>query len=296
MLSMELNNIDNRIRFNIAGAFAKASQLIMFFFKHKDILNRFNITVYDGTNSCQWNGGRINRDITYTDETIDFYYRHNISIALAFTNPVIDLNDEIGNHLLEKFHRDGNYIISVNEQLRQYIKTNFPEYKHTRSITAFGNINVPMKDEDVNTYRELEDKYDFIVPRSEHVFDERFKELSVSKYEIMLNDTCMYNCPHYGEHFKKIAEQNTLFKKPWIEGGHDEMFKIEECWLPHFDPGVGHVPTIKKYGENYGMDLTTRQINRLRKQGIYNFKITGREMVYEDFEVELNAYLKPVYD
>lgn len=293
---MALNDIQQKIRFNIAGAFAKQQQLIMFFYNNKDILSRFDITVYDGVNSCQWNGGRINRDIVVTDYAMEFYYRHGISIALAFTNPVIDLDDEIGNELLHKFHRDGNYVISVNETLRQYIKTHFPMYKHTRSITAFGDINVPMKDSDVEMYRSLEDKYDFIVPRSEHVFDERFKELSVVKYEIMLNDTCAYNCPHYGEHFKKIAEQNTMFKKPWVEGGRDNMKKVEECWLPHFNPDIGHAPTIKRYGENYGMELTTSQINRLRKKGIRSFKITGREMKYEDFETELNTYLKPNYE
>ena len=95
----------SKIRFNVGGAFAKSKQLMMFFFRNKSVLDDFEITVYDGTNSCQWNGGRINRDILYTDDAINFYYRNNITIALTFTNPIIDINDKLGNELLEKFHK-----------------------------------------------------------------------------------------------------------------------------------------------------------------------------------------------
>ena len=102
------------MRFNIAGAFSKNKELKLYLFKNKDIIKNFDITVYDGINSCAWNGGRINRDILYDDKTIEFYYRNNISIALTFTNNVIDLNDKEGNKLLEKFHKEGNVIISAN--------------------------------------------------------------------------------------------------------------------------------------------------------------------------------------
>ena len=293
-----------KIRFNVGGAFAKADQLMMFFFKNRAALKLFDITVYDGTNNCQWNGGRINRDISYTDKTIDFYYRNNISVALTFTNPIININDKVGNDLLEKFHREGNIIISINDDLRNYIKAVFPKYKHTRSITGFGKIDVPMSSADFKRYRDLEKEYDFIVPRSEHVFDKRFKKLNVSKYEIMLNDTCIYNCPYYGEHFEKIAEQNRTYKKPWSQDRQDEMYNIEECWLSDrstylksssFNPDIGHRPTIEKYNDDYGMELTNRQINRLFDIGVRSFKITGREMSYEDFEHELNIYLNATY-
>ena len=288
------------MRFNIAGAFSKSRELMLYFFKHKDIIKNFDITVYDGINNCPWNGGRINRDISFDEQTIDFYYRNNISIALTFTNPLVDLNDEIGNMLLEKFHKPGNVIISVNPTLCDYIKQNYPLYKHTRSITGFGKIHVPMKDEDFNLYKECEQRYDYIVPRCEHIFDPRFIELDQSKYEIMLNDTCVYNCPYYGLHFEEIAAQNRLYKSPWADAGHHKMYEIEECWLSDrstykkpkmFDPDVGGQKTIDKFGSSYGMDLKLEQIQTLYKQGIRNFKITGREMTSGDFNCELDLYL-----
>ena len=53
------------------------------------------------------------------------------------------------------------------------------------------------------------------MPRSEHIFDKAFLGLDRKKYEIMLNDTCVYNCKHYGEHFKKIAEKNRVVGNPF---------------------------------------------------------------------------------
>ena len=280
-----------RPRINIAGAFAKKHLLVPYFFNNKHMHEHVDITVYDGINLCPWNGGRINRDIHYDNKTVDFYYRNNISIALTFTNPIIDLTDPIGLHLLEKFHHPGNYIISVNDKLYDYIKKNFPDYKHTRSITGFGKLPVPMRDETVALYKELEPKYDYIVPRMEHVFDQKFESLDQTKYEVMVNDTCIYGCPHFHEHFGKIAEQNCKFSNPWKQGDTKELTDIEECWLPNFDPDVGHLKTIEKLGDNYGMDLTTKQMRRLAARGIRSFKVTGREMTDDNFRHEMNIYL-----
>lgn len=296
---------NKKMRFNIAGAFGKSDQLMMYFFKNKDLIKKFNITVYDGINNCAWNGGRVNRDIEYSDRVLDFYYRNNITIALAFTNPVIDLDDKTGNMLLEKFHKKGNVIISANENLVYYVRKKYPLYHHTRSITSFGKISVPMSDDDFNLYKKWETIYDIIVPRCEHVFDKRFKELDLTKYEVLINDACVYNCPYYGEHFKEVAKQNKKYKKPWKEAGYKAMYEIEECWLSDrstykkpsfFEPDEGQPKLKDKLGDNYGMDLKTSQIIQLMKDGINNFKIAGREMPIDDFNIELNTYLIDAYD
>lgn len=293
------------MKINIAGAFAKSKELRMFVTLNKKICDKIELTVYDGIDNCSWNGGRINRDITYSHDMIDFYYRHGIGIALTFTNPVVDVHDAKGNELLEKFHRPGNVIISVNTRLREYIKNKFPDYKHTKSITSFGSINVPMSDADLELYKTLESEYDYIVPRCEHVFDERFQQLNQSKYEILLNDTCIYNCPFYGEHFGKIAEQNRLYKKPWEQGGYQKMYEVEECWISDrstykkpviFDPDVGDSKSMDTHKDNYGMDLKHHQIKRLLDQGVTNFKISGREMSHEDFIGELKRYIFNIID
>jgi hypothetical protein len=288
------------MRVNIAGAFSKWQSLLPYIVKNKNVFRGFDVTVYDGIDNCAWNGGRINRDITCSDMVMDFYYRNNISIALTFTNPVVNISDRVGNELLEKFHKADNVIISINTKLREYIKKNFPLYKHTHSITGFGKISVPMCDDDVVKYQKLEQHYDYIVPRCEHVFDDRFGELNVTKYEVMLNDTCVYNCPYYGEHFKKIAEQNRKFDKPWLQGGQDKMKNIEECWLSNqssykqpsfFNPEEYDNKDREKHGDSYGMDLNMGQIKRLLHQGVDNFKITGREICPSSYLPEMDKYI-----
>jgi len=288
-----------KTRINIAGAYSKHTEIKFIIKSIPEILTECDITVYDGIRNCSWNGGRINKNIYDRDDITNYYYDNNITVALTLTNPVIDTKDSIGNDILKRFHRTGNTIISVNENLLRYIKDEYPLYKHTRSITSFGNISVPMCDSDYNRYTRLEEMYDYIVPRCEHVFDTRFKTLNQSKYEIMLNDTCVYRCPFYGDHFKKIAEQNRIYKEPWTPSNIKSMKNIEECWLSNksdikptntFIPESYHNRTRDKLGDTYGMDLTSKQISSLIKQGISNFKITGREMSTADYMSELRTY------
>lgn len=293
------------IRINIAGAFSKYIVIKYILNVFPELLSGCSITVYDGIRNCAWNGGRINKNIFDRDDMTKYYYDNGISIALTLTNPVVKTDDIVGNAILEKFHREGNTIISVNEKLLQYVKDNYPLYKHTRSITSFGKIDVPMSDKDFDRYKRLEKIYDYIVPRCEHVFDPRFKYLNQSKYEIMLNDTCVYKCPYYGEHFKKIAEQNRLYKSPWTVDRVDAMKNIEECWLSsksvikppdHFIPENTDNKTRDRLGDDYGMDLTTGQITKLVGQGVHNFKITGREMSSKDYIAELKTYCMCLYN
>lgn len=287
------------IRLNIAGAFAKHNEIKLFLHQMPDIFKFCKITVYDGIRDCSWNGGRINRGVYDRDDIAEFYYDHDISVALTLTNPVIDINDAKGNDILKKYHRENNTIISVNDNFLQYIKNKFPLYKHTKSITSFGKIDVPMSDKDFEKYSNLEKIYDYIVPRCEHVFDKRFELLTQSKYEVMLNDTCVYKCPYYGEHFKKIAEQNRKFDTPWSEKNIGAMKNIEECWLStkstmkspvFFSPEDTENQLRDKLGDDYGMDLTTNQISNLIERGVQSFKLTGREMNSRDFIAELHTY------
>lgn len=261
------------MRYLLAGAFSRSLALVRFIGQYN---GDAKLVVYDGINHCKWNGGRINRDIEYRDGLIDYYYKRGISIALTFSNPVIDLTDEVGNHLLKKFHADGNCIILVNDDLRQYIREKFPKYQLIYSITGTGHISVPMDDAGVSFYRDLETKYDWIVPRFEHIFDPRAIELDCTKWEVMLNDTCIWNCKHFDEHFKAIAHENTE--------GRPYTAEIEECWVKGFDPNI-----ISKYN---CMDIDSVHVAKLKRMGVHSFKITGREMDDDTYFKELIKYVK----
>ena len=261
------------MRYLIAGAFSKSIPIIKFLGQRK--IDNTQLVVYDGINKCRWNGGRINRDVYYNDALIEYYYSKGISIALTMSNHRINLDDETGNHLLEKFHKEGNALIIINEDLRQYVRKNFPKYDLIFSITGMGLLNIPLQDSDVAWYKDLESKYDWIVPRFEHIFDARANELDKTKWEVMLNDTCIYGCKYFDEHFKAIADENTA--------GRPYSREVEECWIPKFDPNIE-----SKYP---CMDIKPDNMRRLLDVGVRSFKIIGREMTDDEYYGELVQFV-----
>lgn len=247
----------------VGGAIGKFNQIAQFIVRNKNIFDTVKLTVYDGINNCKWNGGRINRNCFYTQDQLDFYYNHNVDIKLVFTNPVIDVDDKVGNELLEKFHRPGNGITLVNEDLRKHIRKTFPNYKLTYSITGIDNINVPMQHADIEMYKSLEQKYDLIVPRAEHNLDPMLLQLNKSQYEIYITEGCCTKCPVWAKHFESIATGNRT---------NDEFTsqlakKYEDCWL-------------EKGTNQYDFDahlLDENHVVDLLNKGFKYFKLSGRD-------------------
>lgn len=287
------------IYLNAAGAVvhydAFSKQIPILKLKNKNIA--FNL--YEGPNLCQWNGGRINRDIKLTYDIIEKYNKLGITLSLTFTNPKIDLSDPIGNELLEmldkcqKQHNVKNKIVLVNEELRQYLRKNY-DFELIYSITGHPS-DTKITPELLARYKDLESKFDWVVPKFEVVFEPEFyNNVDTSKYELLINDTCIYSCPYYHEHFKAIAEQNTISKNPWKELGHDHCFKTEECWLPWFDPSLGHAKHKKKYGERMGMNYTRDMIKKSLKLGYKSFKISGRENTTDFIMYEIETFCNDI--
>lgn len=287
------------INLNVAGAVvhydAFIKHLPIYKLKNKNIA--FN--VYEGPNLCQWNGGRINRNIKLTQDTIERYNKFGITISLTFTNPVIDLSDPIGNELLQwmdesqKKYNVRNKIVLINEDLRKYLRDNY-NFELIYSITGHPS-KTKVTDELLARYKDLESKYDWVVPKFEVVFEPKFYEsVDVQKYELLINDACAYSCPHYHEHFTKIAEQNTISKNPWEELGHDHCFKVEECWLDWFNPHTGCQKHKDKFGERMGMQYTRDMVKKAQSLGYRSFKISGRENSTEFIMYEVDKFCKDI--
>lgn len=262
------------MRYLLAGAFSKSIPLIKFLGERK--VDSIELIVYDGINKCRWNGGRINREVYYKDSLIDYYYSKGVSIALTFSNYKIDVTDPLGNELLAKFHKEGNALIIVNDDLRKHVRANYPRYDLIYSITGMGLLNIPLQDSDIAFYKQLEKDYDWMVPRFEHIFDPRANELDKTKWEVMLNDTCVYGCKHWDAHFKAIADENTA--------GRPYSKEVEECWLPKFD--------FNKDSKYECMDIKPDAMRKLLDMGVQSFKITGREMTDDEYYGELSRFVE----
>jgi len=277
---------------NIGGAFSH--NLIPFILKNK-LNKRFNLTLYDGVNNCSWNGGRINRDIYITQEDIEKYNKHHISIAFTFSNPEIDLKDKKGLELLrwldnsQKKYNIQNEIILINEDLRNFLRQNY-NFKLKFSVTGHDLKAYPDKElqkKYLNYYKNLKDKYDIIVPKMEHIVQDWFLDQLLNQYEIMTNDTCVPDCPYYKRHFEEIARFNIIFKdkKAAYDFNKSLAYNVEECWIPSFDPD-NELTSCKT-----GMDLDKELIKKAKRLGYKKFKVTGRENKLDDLITDINIFI-----
>lgn len=272
----------------IAGAFTHYEKIIPVILKHRNLID---FSVYDGINECRWNGGRINRPVFDNNTHKKAYETLGVGISLAFSNPVIDLNDVVGNELLERYHTDGNSIILQNTGLLEYIRKKFPKYECIFTITGHpGGVLV----EPESYYINLESMYDVIVPKLEHnMLIEQYAK-DIGKYELLINDDCLYNCPLWKKHFDKISEQNTLGIKYYEKEHFENNYKIEECWLPKFDPDLGDQMAKHRLGFSFGMSLKPEQIKNRFEVGINRLKISGREMTAESFQQNFSYLVKTI--
>jgi hypothetical protein len=244
-------------------------------------------------NDCAWNGGRINRSIELTEKIISTYNNLKFGFCLGFTNNVIlDVGDEIGNHLLNLVTGDNNPnklhgVVLMSETLRRYIRKNFPELKLTYSITGHPTTD---KLDFEGYYKELEAKYDIIVPKYSHLPKVlellESGKLNGSKYEILINDNCNVTCQFYSEHFAQIAYLNSTIDDPW-ETERERSYQIE------IKPKIKAGPIVKEANcvqDNIKQD----QLQRFYNTGVRHFKISGRDLEDVEFEYRLPEHLKEI--
>lgn len=250
-----------------------------------------SITVYDGI-LCRWSSGRIKRDVQLDPEKVRFFNRHGISVALTFANPVINIEDSVGLEALRilsdigKEYNIKNNIILINKEFCTFLKKEYPDLTRTYSITGHPN-SIEVTQESLQRYKTLEEHYDVIVPKFEMTFNEEFLSVvDVSKYEPIIDDTCIYGCPIFREHLFEMARINREYENPWEELGTTICTNIEECWIPNFNPDIGSDKDRKKYGcQSLGMDIQTPEdLNKFFKVGYRHIKLTGRELPDDTFK------------
>jgi hypothetical protein len=280
------------ITVKVGGAVQKYKNILMFNVKNRSLIDGLQMIYYDMPNSCIWNGGRINRNIELTQNIIDTYNQQKFGLDLGFTNQVIiDVGDEVGNYLLEMVYSNNpnklHGVILVSETLRRYLRKNFPEFKLTYSITGH-----PTTDQ-LNFegyYKELEEKYDIIVPKYSHLDNilplMYENKLDASKYEILVNDNCNVTCQFYSEHFAQISHLNSIIEFPW-EKQHELSYQVE------IKPKLKSGP-IKKEPNCIQGDLLVNNLQRFYDAGVRNFKISGRDLEDIDFEHQLPKHLREI--
>lgn len=253
---------------NIAGAFSHFNELSIIILKYK----LKDVYVYDSLGDHQWNGGRVNYlySAAFDPQKVQSWNRRGVGVFLTLSNRYIDYSLEPVSELTVLNQNPLNGIISGNDEFTQYIKSHYSNLKVMRSVTSFDTLDIP-------DMKPLEQLYDLICPRFEWVFNPNFyNNIDVTKYEIMLNDTCKYDCKLWAKHFDaiNIANRDRVTDKAVLH-------KTQECWLSSVNPNTGWKTDIEKYGDCLGMDLNATQVQKAREIGYRHWKISGRELAAE---------------
>jgi hypothetical protein len=271
----------------LSGGVAKYELLLLYMLKNRSLFKDVELTYYDMPDNCVWNGGRINRNIEFSDKMLNTFNKYKQGMCLGFTNNVIlDVGDETGNKLLNMVANNNpnkmHGVVLMSETLRRYIRRNFPELKLTYSITGH-----PTTDQ-LNFegyYKELEEKYDVIVPKYSHMDAilplMQAGKLDGSKYEILINDNCNTKCQFYLEHFHQINHMNRTIKTPW-ESDWDKSFQVEI--KPMIKPG------IQKTSHCVQDDMDSNYLVPYVDVGVTHFKISGRDLSDQEFEQSLGKH------
>lgn len=279
------------INVKIGGGVQKYKTILLWNIRNRRLIENLQVTYYDMPNNCAWNGGRINRDVLLTDDILATYNKFNFGFCLGFTNSVVvDVGDETGNRLLEQVSSNNpnklHGVVLQSETLRRYIRRNFPELKLTYSITGHPTTDQLYFE---GYYKELEEKYDVIVPKYSHLNQvlallEQGK-LDGSKYEILVNDNCNVTCQFYQEHWAQMSFINSTVRTPWEEIP-ERAYQIE------IKPKTKAVITHE--GNCMQDDVRTDLLQRFYDTGVRHFKISGRDLEEVEFEYQLPKHLNEI--
>lgn len=263
------------MRLSFGGALTQQPVFEKNLFKLKHLQQKgYQITVFDGPNLCKWNGGRANIEVYLTPELLEWYNNNNIGVNLTFTNNVVDINDPVGNQLLEMISfNELNGVIVQNMELYWHIKIHYPYMPITHSFTSPTYTT--------QEYLEIEDLFDYLVPKIDLFFNSDFyTQVDLPKYELWVDEQCI-GCEKIVYHYNKIAEINREFDKPYEEKGHDFCKSWNDCILPDYNRC-----------NNSGLAYFNKEtFDKLREIGYSNFKIPGRDFEPERFD----KIIKDVY-
>lgn len=264
------------IEISIAGAFCHYNDILKLYTKYSKLLKN-NLVVYDAYNDSVWNGCRTFLEApTHFDLTkLRTYNKLGIGVAITFSNDIIDVSLPDENKVLFELNKSPlNSVIIVNEDLYKHIKKNYKNLKVMYSVSGFPDLNF-------KNIKSLEQKYDKICPRYELVFNPKFYNfVDVSKYKIMMNDTCKWGCTLWDAHFKAV---NKLVREKCNDWSVIEKTRFCVMSNEHDNPDNGWQKNKDKFGDNLGMDLNANAVANALKIGYRSFKISGREFKEEFF-------------
>lgn len=144
-----------------------------------------------------------------SDNDYQFLQKNNIGLRIPFTNHYCTRKEFDENRpIFEKYHKKGNSVITTNEDLAKWIRSNYPNYQLEASILK-----------NISTQKEINrclDIYDTVVLPMNLNLKTDFLESIENKDKITLfgNAGCALSCPnricyeYLSKHNKKLTQLN----------------------------------------------------------------------------------------
>ena len=280
--------IRNNIRWNVSGAFAHDDILLALFDIAREVFDNTIFNSVHGSVPCKFNSGRrsINCSDDYIKECIREYHKRGIPLNLTFSNFMLqkeDLLDRESNRLLSMLNV-GDGVIIASDYLYEYIKKKYPHLKIISSVLTAVNSS---GERDALFYNMLSQKYDVVVIHPDDNFntDIIYEMKEKNKFEVLVNERCIYRCPHRFEHDKLICleslnpNQNTAYECK-VFAKTNCLAEKEKVLLKLMK--AGNIKTVK---------LSEEEVENLMNLGYRNFKLQGRTDSPATFAYDLCKYL-----
>lgn len=281
-------------KWNVSGLFIHDHLICML---SSNVQSQFNCRFVESVHGAplvKWNSGRIQKTTldpknlsTAFVHTLQQYKQLGISVFYTFSNSLIEketLNDPSCNFMLERLaeiHGENGGVILSSEILSEYIRNKYPQLKQISSVVKATMEDGKGKPE---YYKQLEKKYDRVVIHPDDNFNpELLSQLDPQKAEILVNESCLINCPTRKQHYTLYSE-------------YSKHLKITSEELRDFEDNVCHsVPTYKQVScsvpRRRNCNLTVSELKAIYDMGFRQFKIQGRTDSGAVFKYDLTRYI-----
>lgn len=278
---------NDRVDWAVSGLFDKDKFII-------DIMNiitkEFELpnpiaSVY-GAPPIAWNDEFITGGIPKTgiDETLAAYAKAGVAVFATFTNPSLtkkDLDEVSGNYLLEKLAENkNNGVVVSSDILAEYIRNKFPALKLKNSLVK---ISAPGLKRDKAFYENLAKTYDRVVIHPSNNLD--FELLNAlepkDKFEIIVNNGCIYGCPHY---VRCHTKSNDI-----LSYDLNKKFVIENC--VHYERQVHTQKGDANEKSLRNQNLTLEELDKIIALGFKHFNLQGRAEPLFPFLYDFTRYV-----
>ncbi len=141
---------------------------------------------------CTLYGGRPFYGRQLSDEDVEALYSHSIGLRLPLTNMYVS-EEEYREYqwFLEKYHRQGNSVITTEDSLAQWIRRDYPHYQIEASVIK-----------NIDTYAKIDaalDIYDTVILpmrlNPQFAFLDNIQTEKKKRITLFANAGCAFNCP-----------------------------------------------------------------------------------------------------